>query len=276
MTDLLIDGQPATALAADDRGLLYGDGLFETLAFVAGVGGPHAPLWARHMARLQRDARRLGLQPPPAGQLAEECARVVGDRSRAMVRITLTRGSGGRGYWPAEEGITRRLVQCRAWPEGLEEAHQSGLRLHTSPIRLARGGALAGIKHLNRLEQVLAARAAAQAGMEEAVLLDSAGQVVEAISSNLVLWVDGRIITPPLEQAGVAGTGLDWLRELAGDGLLQAPADAALLERVEAMMMINSVAGIRPVRELDGRSLKIPHRLRHWQELWAELFACEN
>ncbi|HSH27758.1 MAG TPA: aminotransferase class IV, partial [Wenzhouxiangella sp.] len=143
MVEALVNGRAADKVALDDRGLLYGDHLFETIAFV----GPHAPLWDLHMARLLRGARRLLLPDPEPPLLAAECARLLHSAERSVLRITITRGSGGRAYQPPAEPEPRRILLRRAWPEGLALARRDGLVAHTSPIRLAVGCELAGIKH---------------------------------------------------------------------------------------------------------------------------------
>ena len=272
MVDALVNGRAADQVALDDRGLLFGDHLFETIAFV----GLRAPLWDLHMARLLRDARRLLLPEPDPELLADECRRMSLDDARCILRITITRGSGGRAYQPLEAPEPRRIVMRRAWPEGLESARRGGLGVHTSPVRLAVGGELAGIKHGNRLEQVLAAEHARRAGVDEAVMLDVAGRVVEAIAGNLVVLIDGQAITPTGSVSGVAGVGLQALQERLGIELIGRRLEADDLQRADAAVMINSVAGIRPVRHLDDRSLTIPDEVRRWQRLWDDLFECEN
>ncbi|NBB93287.1 MAG: aminodeoxychorismate lyase [Gammaproteobacteria bacterium] len=272
MVDALVNGEPATAVALDDRGLLYGDHLFETIAFIGG----RAPLWRLHMARLTADASRLLIPPPDSELLAAECDRLLDGRDRAVIRITLTRGSGGRAYEPPAEPRPRRILLRRPYPSDLDTAREQGLWLVTSPVRLASRSVLAGIKHGNRLEQVLAAEAARRAGADEAVLFDAEGRLVEAIAGNLVLFIGERAVTPAASGAGVAGVGLRALKELLGDRLVEAELDARSLEQAAGILVINSVAGIRPVRRLDDRALAIGEPCRSWQRLWSERFECEN
>lgn len=272
MVEALINGRAADKVALDDRGLLYGDHLFETIAFV----GQRAPLWDLHMARLLRGARRLLLPEPEPGLLAAECKRLTRDGERGVVRITITRGSGGRAYQPPEEPAPRRILLRRAWPEGLEPAHRHGLVLNTSPVRLAVGGELAGIKHGNRLEQVLAAEHARRASVDEAVMFDIEGRLVEAIAGNLAVFIDGQAVTPAITACGVAGVGLQALRERLDIELPEGELDADSLQRADAVVVINSVAGIRPVQRLDDRPLATPAEVRRWQRLWNDLFECED
>lgn len=265
MTDTLIDGRASDRLPADDRGLLYGDHLFETIAFHDGV----APLWDRHWQRLSTDSHRLGLVPPSRERLLAECRQLAPAGSSCVIRVTLTRGSGGRAYEPPTQPSCRRIVQRRPWPQSLAGQQTDGLRLMTSPVRLASGSVLAGMKHGNRLEQVLAARACAQSSFDEALLFDVCGQLIEAISSNLLLVADGRALTPKIDGAGVAGVGLGWLVDQPETDIATASLTAAELARAGEVMVINSVAGIRPVTAIDERPLRIGPVCRDWQRLWA-------
>jgi len=270
MPDALIDGRAASSIPIDDRGLLYGDHLFETIAF----HGDSAPLWPHHMARLQRDGARLGIPVPAPGLLLGDCLRLLAGVARAVVRITITRGSGGRAYQPPDRPVARRIVQRRAWPQGLARQRRDGLRVVTSPIPLARNPALAGIKHGNRLEQVLAARACAAEGADEALLFTADGSLIEAIASNVVVVAGQHMLTPDCSVAGVAGVGLAWLRAQPAVDIVSASLGRDELAAADEILMVNSVAGIRPVSRLDDRRLKTGPAARHLQHLWHEQLEC--
>lgn len=263
MTDWLIDGQSGGGLPVDDRGLLYGDSLFETIAFQL----DRAPLWDLHWQRLGRGCSALGIEPPDPRQVLAECVSLCANHHRSVIRLTLTRGSGGRAYWPPESAGCRRIIQRRDWPADLDHQRRAGLDLITSSVRLASGSALAGLKHGSRLEQVMAARACQQAGADEAVLLDSQGRVVEAIASNLLVELKGTIISPQAD-SGVDGVGLAWLRAKLGRRIEDAVLNERDLQAADAITVINSIAGIRPARSLDGRRLNPGSSCRLWQQLW--------
>ncbi len=262
----LIDGHADATLPADDRSFLYGDALFETIAFDNG----HAPLWPLHWQRFSRSAARLALELPDAKRLFDEARHAAGP-GRAVVRITLTRGSGGRAYWPDPGRPCRRIVQSRPWPDALGAQQRDGLIMHTATITLASDSALAGMKHANRLEQVIAAIECQEKRTDEALITDGQGRVAEAVAGNLVLEIDGDAIAPQAA-AGVDGVGLGWLAMQSGVKLLHAEVRREDLTRAEGIMVINSVAGIRPARSLDGRLLQISERCREWQTLWQTLF----
>jgi 4-amino-4-deoxychorismate lyase len=265
MIDCLVDGQPAETIPVDDRGLLYGDHLFETIA----VQNGRVPLWNGHWARLERGCRILGLTLPDEQQVLSECLGLSPQDASVVIRLTLTRGSGGRAYFPHEPPKCRRIVQVRAWPPGLEQQQVEGLVLVTSPIRMATGSMLAGLKHGNRLEQVMAARACAQVGADEALVFDVQDQLVEGIMSNVIVELGDRVVTPE-SGSGVDGVGLAWLRSQPWVDIESDRLDADDVRSANGIMMINSVAGIRPANQVDDRPLGISDRCRAWQQLWKD------
>lgn len=272
MITSLVDGKPQESIPVTDRGLLYGDHLFETIAFV----GEHAPLWGLHMARLVRDAARLLIPAPDPELLATECARLTDKQSRCVLRLALTRGSGGQAYQPPADPAPRRIILRRAWPQQLAAQRERGLKLQTSAVRLTASAHLGGIKHGNRLEQVLAAEYARRDGVDEAIMLDQHGHLTETIAGNLVVVIDGQALTPQIDGAGVEGVGLQALGKWLNQAPKRATLDVDCLRQADEIMVINSVAGIRPVRMLDGRALDIGPVCRRWQQLWDELFECDD
>lgn len=260
--NVLIDGQRGRQIPCDDRGFLYGESVFETIAF----GDGEAPLWPLHMARLTRSGAQLRLPLPETEILARECRQLLPARGRFVVRITLSAGSGGRGYWPEENTRPRRVVSYRAWPDQIDQQRRCGLRLRLSTIRLCTAEHLLGLKHGNRLAQVSAARECQDSGHDEAILLDSAGQMMEAISSNLVLVLGDRLVTHP--RPAVAGVGLDWLKAEAGVDFLPLALPVGRLSECSEVLVINSIAGVRPVIAIDQHRFPIGPICRHLQSLW--------
>jgi len=253
-----IDGRPADCLPLPDRGLDYGDGLFETCAVVDG----RVELLDAHLDRLALGCERLDLPMPERDLLAGEMARLAHGRDAAVLRLQLTRGGGGRGYAPPAPTQVRRLLGLSAWPEDLVRFDDHGLRLCTCELRLAPQPALAGIKHLNRLEQVLAAREVQAMGCDEGLLLDTEGQVIEGTRSNLFLiGGDGALVTPDLSRCGVAGVMRGALLECcaaAGIACAVRPVTVEELHAAAGLLLSNSLIGLCPVAELDGRPLAVP------------------
>ena len=251
MTDSTTDLQSGSAplISSEDRGLSYGDGLFETMRMVSG----RIPLWSRHRQRLGQGAARLDI-PLPVAQLDEHVARQCALGGDAVIKIILTRGVGGRGYSaPAEPSPT---LLCQRYPLQLPaaERYRDGLTVGVCDIRLPAQPPLAGIKHLNRLEQVLARRQVDTAGWHEGLLLGSSGEPLELTAMNLFARFGERLWTPALTQAGVAGVMrgyvLDVLAPAMGLTVQVSSGTLSQLEQADELFACNSVAGILPVRKL--------------------------
>ena len=253
---ILVDGCDETRVSALDRGLAYGDGLFETIHFDA----DRAPLWQRHMARLAEGCRRLRLEAPDAANLASECARVSAGMARAVVRITLTRGVGARGY-AAASGITAtRIVAAFAPPASRADWYARGMRVRLCATRLAAQPLLAGIKHLNRLEQVLARAEWEDPAIDEGLMCDHDGHVIGATAANLFAVIGGRLVTPPVDRCGVAGVMREEL--LARTPVVVRNIDREELHEAEEVFLTNALRGIVPVTHLDDRRWPIGVRAR--------------
>lgn len=246
-----IDGQPVATIPATDRGLNYGDGLFETVR----VHGGGLPLLTRHLARLRAGCMHLGLVYPGDKTIRADARALLADGiEEGVLRVVLTRGDGSRGYAPPAGAPGRRIASLHALPAGLGHAMTVGV----CETRLGSSPALGGLKHLGRLEQVLAAGEAAAAGWDEGLMLDASGRVIEATRHNLFYWRDGHLHTPPLHASGVAGVMRALVLEKLGETGIQggeAPLRYDGLHAIDGMFLCNAVAGLRVVRRLDGRTL---------------------
>lgn len=248
---ILVDGMATSMVPTTDRGLNYGDGLFETMRLHRGC----VWLLERHLARLRAGCVRLGLPYPGDAVLRADIDRLVsGQAEDAVLRLVLTRGDGGRGYAPPVGAPGRRIVSLHALPP----VGPGGLTVGLCTTRLGRNVTLAGLKHLNRLEQVLAAAEVAAAGWDEGLMLDEAGLVIEATRHNVFFVRAGRVSTPPLEVAGVAGVMRQLVIETAGvlgmGGEAQ-PLRYDELHEVDELFLSNAVMGLRPVIRLGTREL---------------------
>lgn len=241
---ILRAGHAVDAIDPGDRGLAYGDGVFETILVHRG-----APVWwEAHVARLAAGAARLGIPLPDAPQLRAEADALVAGMARGVLKLILTRGSGGRGYAPPAEPVPTLLLSLHDAPPA---APVAGLALRWCDTRLAIQPRLAGIKHLNRLEQVLARNEWRDPDIHEGVMCDMQGRVVCATAANLFVRLDGRWWTPPVDRCGIAGVCRSWLLEQPGAGEREIFPDD--VERAEAVFLCNSVRGILPVARLGNR-----------------------
>lgn len=263
---VLVNGVADDRVSALDRGLAYGDGLFETIRWTAG----RAPLWDRHLARLAAGCRRLGIPAPDSATLADEAARVIGTERSAIVKLIVTRGAAQRGYASAPRASATRIVAAFPLPALPRAWYAEGICVRTCALRLAAQPALAGIKHLNRLEQVLARAEWSDPAIVEGLLFDSAGHLVSATAANVFVVVDGRVRTPPVDACGVAGV----LRGALLDGIAGitvAPVTKDDLRRADEVFLSSSVRGVLPVRDVDGRAHAIGPRTREAQARWRAL-----
>lgn len=252
--DVWVDGQSLGVIPADDRGLAYGDGLFETIAVVAG----QPVLLVEHLARLEEGARRLALPLDSTG-IATQITAFLRNRRDGVLKVIVTRGSGGRGYLPPTPAQPRVVLSWHppvVWPE---EYRTQGIAAGGCRQRLGLNPLLAGMKHLNRLEQVLLRQELATLGTPEALVLDLRERVVEGVFSNVFLVQDGVLLTPELSESGVAGVMRGHLIERAqalGVPVQVRPIWLADVQRAEELFFCNSVYGLWPVRSLLGRDLE--------------------
>ena len=245
-----VDGQPAASLAVLDRGLAYGDGLFETIA----VRGGRALLLEAHLQRLQQGCQRLLIDCEPA-LLRAELSAFCQQLGQGVAKLILTRGDGLRGYALPAQARPRRILLGSPLPDYPAEHAESGIELFACQTRLAEQPLLAGLKHLNRLEQVLARAEWQDPCYAEGLLRDTSGRVVEGVFSNLVLVHDQVLGTPRLDRCGVAGVMRgQLLAEAARLQLACVERDFSYDELLAAdeVFVCNSLYGIWPVRRLAG------------------------
>ncbi|MBJ2242451.1 MULTISPECIES: aminodeoxychorismate lyase [Pseudomonas] len=240
-----VDGQPADAVPLKDRGLAYGDGLFETLAVKAG----QPVLLDRHLQRLDEGCRRLALVADQA-LIRNELLAYAAALGDGVLKLILTRGDSLRGYGINAGAPVRRILQGSP-PATYPPAHgSSGVRLFPCVTRLSEQPLLAGLKHLNRLEQVLARAEWQDADHAEGLMLDMSGRVIEGVFSNLFLVDNGQLLTADLSRCGVAGVmRAELLARAEALGLVTTVTDISLaqLQRADEVFVCNSVYGIWPV-----------------------------
>ena len=252
MISILVNGvvpdDPARAIAGDDRGLNYGDGLFETMLYRSGC----VRFLDAHLYRLASGCARLGIAGPPEAVLRDDVRKVCAGATDGVVKIVVTRGGGGRGYRPAADLCATRVVSLNAppAPSGRQRAN-----LRWCETRLGRNPVLAGIKHLNRLEQVLAQREWDDPAIDEGLMLDTEGELISATMSNVFIVKSGAIVTPDLRFCGVRGVMRGEVLRAAHE--LGIPASEAALrpydvENADEVFVTNAIRGIRSVAALES------------------------
>lgn len=245
----LLNGQGEEKISVFDRGLSYGDGVFRTLKVVDG----RLLFWKEHFLKLQQDADRLGLRCPDEPLWRSDCETLVASRGDGVLKLVLTRGESARGYRIAENVEPSRLVIWSPLPAFPSEYATQGIQLRVCHLRLSSQPILAGVKHLNRLENVLARAEWQDTRYTEGLLLNQAGDVVEGVMSNL-FWRRGQFWeTPRLDTCGVAGVMRDWLKaRLQADGyeINEVAIKLEQLLSVDELLICNSLIGLWPVAGL--------------------------
>ncbi|HVY23814.1 MAG TPA: aminodeoxychorismate lyase [Steroidobacteraceae bacterium] len=230
------------AIHMDDRGLLYGDGLFETMLLCKG----RARFLDDHMQRLFAGMVRLKMNAPDAEVLRNELQRLVQGHDRGVVKLIVTRGCSGRGYRASSGHECTRLWQLFA-PVTTDNA---GVTVQWCATRYARNALLAGLKHLNRLEQVLAQSEWQDAGIAEGLVMDTEGELISGTMSNVFMIIDGIMVTPDLRYCGVSGVMRKNVLRVARRLNLEIEERAVRPEELQSAseaFITNAVRGVRPV-----------------------------
>lgn len=257
---MLINGQPRDAISVEDRGLLYGDGVFETILYLDG----NAILFDEHFSRLKRGCNQLSLAEQNPMMVKAEID-LVAENQDCVVKVMVTRGERSRGYRFDENDMSHsRIVYRSPIPEIPADYYEQGINLGISDYKLPLNAELAGIKHLNRLDQVLACRSW-DPRYAERLVLDQRDQLVEGTMSNIFIEQNGQWFTPALESAGVAGVLREWLvKNLSHQSASVIESSLSLddIYSADSVFVCNSVIGIWPVREFEDKSFNISDNLR--------------
>ena len=256
MPSILVNGHSLSQVSILDRGFQFGDGLFETIRISSGL----PQYWQQHINRLFSGCDRLGIPGPDKNLLQSEAMALCENIEEGVLKIIVTRGSGGRGYTlPAEINATRVLA-CFPLPDYPAEYWNDGVALKICETRLGMNPSLAGIKHLNRLEQILARAELNDANYQEGLMLDTENNVIEGTMTNLFCVRDGELLTPDLSRCGVKGIIRDQVIKAAkemGIDMHETTITLQALYNSDEIFICNSVIHIWPVRQLDAHEFMI-------------------
>jgi len=239
----LVNGEISAHVSSADRGLQYGDGVFETIAVLQGL----PRFWQLHMDRLTIGCETLGLKHVPQNVLLREAQTVSAGSPFCVVKIIVTRGEAGRGYDPAMATGQSRIVSAYPLPADIGQEALYGVQARICDLRLAIQPALAGIKHLNRLEQVLARAEWSDPDIREGILLDSEDYVVSGIAGNLFLIAAGRLLTPRLDRCGIRGVMRAAILQAFKPRCEQRRITLDMLPEADEVFVCNAVRGVLPV-----------------------------
>ncbi len=246
-----INGRKRSTVDYRDRGLQYGDGVFETMR----VRRRGIRLLDFHLQRLHQGCRRLKIRAPETLLLQRELERIAARRSEGVLKLIVTRGCGPRGYRPSGREQSTRIATLHALPAVAPAAAATAVRLRVCATRLSTNPSLAGLKTLNRLDSVLARNEWTDGRIWEGLMRDVDGNWVCGTMSNLFLRRGAVLMTPLLDRCGVAGVMRRWILERAGGLRLRAVERRIRwkdLQSAEEVFMSNAVVGIRSVRTIEG------------------------
>lgn len=247
---MLINGRESDWIPVSDRGFQYGDGLFETL--LVEHGKPQ--FLVRHLERLGIGCGRLAIEFPGHEILSQEASRISRPFESAILKIQVTRGSGGRGFRIPERNNPTRVLSIHPRPEYPVDFQTTGIRAILCQNRLGINLSLAGLKHMNRLEQILARSEWDSPDIQEGLMLDSEGNVIEGTMSNVFLVQNDELVTPDLSRYGVAGIIRALVLEIAQSRRIGVRIETVSIqdvEKAEEIFLTNSVIGLWPVVEFE-------------------------
>lgn len=251
MTNILINGEAKETIDILDRGLLYGDGLFETMA----VRDSQIHLWDDHWERLSNGCEQLSIALPDKDIVEKEISLLTDNnkQEKFVIKLIVTRGKGNRGYAYSDKQNTTRIISSHSWPEYPDNNQIDGVNVCYCETTLSENEKLAGVKHLNRLEQVLARNEWNTDDYQEGLMLTREGNVVDGTMSNIFAVKDNMLFTPDLSLCGVSGvmrkTVLKYSKEL-GIPAYEKTFKKNELELADELFLTNSLFGIWPIRQI--------------------------
>jgi 4-amino-4-deoxychorismate lyase len=246
---VFVNGQPTQQVAVFDRGLQFGDGVFETFAAVDG----HLCQLDKHLQRLQSGLQRLSIALPDIDANLTIARQQIAEGD-AVIKLLVTRGESMRGYRPAISSASTVILQIfpSTFSRQLSELQVIDIGLCQTPLSI--NPFTAGIKHLNRLDQVLASIECQQRGLDDGLMrIDE--HVIESTNSNLFLWHDSRLLTPRLDKAGISGTARACVFEAAEELGIEVEEGAVSIDQchnADALFLTNAISAVRPVRSFDS------------------------
>ncbi|MBL6987329.1 MAG: aminodeoxychorismate lyase [Methylobacter sp.] len=269
---ILINGESKEHIDITDRGFQYGDGLFETIEVSAG----HAVFLQRHLDRLHLGCLRLHIPFPGAELISLEAEKLCCSMrsNRAVLKIIITRGSGGRGYRQPDVIRATRVLSLHPYPDYPQNYSEQGIVARFCATQLGLNPALAGMKHLNRLEQVMARLEWTDAAIQEGLMLDINNHVIEGTMTNLFYIKNNSLYTATLGQSGVAGIMRSIIMMLSAEQGL--PVIEHLFTRDELLsadevFVCNSIIGIWPIKQIATTQFSvgpITNKLKSWLDIF--------
>lgn len=253
MHTYLVNGSFDHIISPYDRGFTYGDGVFRTLVMRNGL----PEYWPQHYQKLVADCGAIGIVCPSAELLMADLQQLFMPDETAVAKIIVTRGEGSRGYSAPAITAPTRVVSKSAMPEYAEERFVNGVNLFICETRLAQQAKLAGVKHLNRLENVLARMEWQDPRIADGIMLDDENHVIECTAANIFARFDDVLITPSLHRCGVAGVMRQIIMQTAHTLSLKIRVETFDLDQLfsaEEVITCNSLYGAWQVNHIQDKT----------------------
>ena len=257
MNDILINGKKDNRISVYDRAFQYGDGIFETIAYKNNT----LMYWNEHIQRLNNACRILQLNIIDEKIWLKDIKKIIKDNQQDLViKLVYSRGEGQRGYKIAESVDPIRVVMSSPLPVYAEDTHSCGVKLMICKTPASSNSRLAGIKHLNKLENVLARNEWSDDEIFEGLMLDDYGNVIEGTMTNLFAVKNDSLYTPILKRSGVNGIIRQRIIDLAKNNNIVIQQIGIKLDKLlemDEIFISNSLIGLCPVKQIDNNQYKI-------------------
>ena len=251
-TKNLINGKYSNEIVLSDRAIHYGDGLFETIA----IQNKQILCFDEHLNRLEKGCKKLKIPIPNRNIIKNEISTLIETSDRAVIKIIISRGQGGRGYKIPEDIEPTRIISLHPWPSYSVNYSTSGIKTKVCDFRYSQNSKLAGIKHLNRIEQVLARSEWTDSTILEGIVMDSDNYVIEGTMSNIFCITGTTLFTPDLSLCGIDGVVRKKIIDLSDKLKFSIEIKNITLEFLldaEEVFMCNSLIGVWPVNSIDEK-----------------------
>ncbi len=252
MKRCLVNDKEQKQISIANRGLAYGDGLFTTAKIVDG----QIEYLSSHIQRLFLGCENLGLTSLNTADLTEKLIGIAKPYSLAVLKVIVTAGSGGRGYARSTDSINDLIITVHDYPQHYDDLAINGITLGNSTQKLGINPMLSGLKHLNRLEQVLLRQELTDSPLDDLIVANVNDEVVEATSANLFFWLDGKLCTPEITHSGVNGIMRQLILKKYPDTIIR-QFTFNELTKVSAMFICNCIMGVMPVKQYNDQCLSI-------------------
>ncbi len=265
MIKALINSQLTSNISIEDRAFQYGDGVFETIA----VNNKMLQFWPEHYQRLIAGCNKLGITPPAEQTLLKDIKQLVTENNLFVLKIIVSRGCGGRGYLANSSLTPSIVITLNDWPGHIQQKKEAGIHTRICQHRLLINPALAGIKHLNRLDQVIARNEWHNNDFDEGIMLDLNDNLLEGTASNLFVKINNRWQTADDHDCAVTGVIRGFvLEQLVNKKItcIEEKINKSELSLVQEMFVCNSVWGIIPVTRCDEFEFSIGNDTRELQK----------